>query len=69
MFGVGVALLLARYRFPGRRLLGALIDLSVSVSPIVVGLALVLVYGPYNGWFGKALARTPASRSSSRCPA
>ena len=56
MFGVGVALLLTRYRFPGRRLLGALTDLSISVSPIVVGLALVLVYGPYNGWFGKGLA-------------
>ena len=29
---------------------------AVSVSPIVVGLALVLVYGPLNGWFGKGLA-------------
>ena len=45
VFGVGVALLLTRYRFRGRRLLGALTDLSISVSPIVVGLALVLVYG------------------------
>ena len=41
---------------PGRRLLGPLIDLPVSVSPIVVGLALVLVYGPLSGWFGKGLA-------------
>lgn len=56
LFGVGAALLISRYRFPGRRLLGALTDLSVSVSPIVVGLALILVYGPYNGFFGKALA-------------
>jgi sulfate transport system permease protein len=55
VFGVGVALLLARYRFPGKRLLSALIDLSMSVSPIVVGLALILVYGPINGWFGKGL--------------
>ena len=55
VFGVAVAILLARYRFPGKRLLSALIDLSISVSPIVVGLALVLVYGPYNGWFGKPL--------------
>jgi sulfate transport system permease protein len=55
VFGIGVALLLARYRFPGKRWLSALIDLSISVSPIVVGLALVLVYGPYNGWFGKSL--------------
>lgn len=51
VFGVAVAILLARYRFPGRRLLSALIDLPVAVSPIVVGLALVLVFGP-NGWFG-----------------
>lgn len=55
VFGVGVAVLLARYRFPGKRLLSALIDLSMSVSPIVVGLALVLVYGPTDGWFGKGL--------------
>lgn len=57
VFGVGVALLITRYRFWGRRLLGPLTDLSVSVSPIVVGLALVLVYGPLNGWFGKGLAQ------------
>lgn len=56
VFGVGVALLITRYRFWGRRLLGPLTDLSVSVSPIVVGLALVLVYGPLNGWFGTGLA-------------
>ncbi len=56
VFGVGTALLISRYRFPGRRLLGSLTDLSVAVSPIVVGLALVLVYGPFNGFFGKPLA-------------
>lgn len=56
VFGVGLAILLTRYRFRGRRLLGALADLPISVSPIVVGLALVLVYGPYSGWFGKGLA-------------
>lgn len=55
VFGVGLALLITRYRFPGRRLLGGLADLPLSVSPIVVGLALVLVYGPYDGWFGKGL--------------
>lgn len=54
VFGVAVAILLARYRFPGRRLLSAFIDLPVAVSPIVVGLALVLVYGP-TGWFGPFL--------------
>jgi sulfate transport system permease protein len=56
VFGVGIALLVTRYRFPGRRLIGSLTDLSVSVSPIVVGLALVLVYGPYSGLLGKPLA-------------
>lgn len=55
VFGVGVALLLTRYRFPGRRMLGALSDLPLSVSPIVVGLALVLVYGPLDSWFGTGL--------------
>jgi len=57
VFGVGVALLLTRHRFPGRRVLDMLIDLPVSVSPIVVGLALILVYGPESGWFGKGLDR------------
>jgi sulfate/thiosulfate transport system permease protein len=56
VFGVAAALLLARYRFPGRRLLSAFIDLPVAVSPIVVGLALVLVFGP-TGWFGPFLER------------
>ena len=51
VFGVAVALLLARYRFLGKRLLDALIDLPVAISPIVAGLALVLVYGT-GGWFG-----------------
>jgi sulfate transport system permease protein len=56
VFGVGVAVLLARYRFWGRRLLSAFVDLPVSVSPIVVGLALVLVFGP-TGWFGPFVER------------
>lgn len=55
VFGVGVALLLTRYRFPGRRLLSAFIDLPVSVSPVIAGLALILVYGS-NGWFGHLLS-------------
>ena len=56
VFGLGVALLLARYRFAGRRLFNLLLDIPVSVSPIVVGLALVLVYGPTQGWFGPPLS-------------
>jgi sulfate transport system permease protein len=54
-FGVVAALMLARHRFPGARLLDAAIDLPVAVSPVVVGLALVLVYGR-NGWWGGWLA-------------
>src|SRR3954469_14122041 len=48
-FGVVTALALARGRFPGKWLLDALIDLPFAVSPAVIGLALVLVYGR-NGW-------------------
>lgn len=55
VFGVGMSLLLVRYEFPGKRALSALIDLPLSVSPIVVGLALVLVYGGRDGWFGPTL--------------
>jgi len=47
IFGVGVAILLVRHRFPGRKLLSVLIDLPIAVSPVVVGLALVLVYGKF----------------------
>ncbi len=55
VFGVGISLLLVRYEFPGRRLLSAFVNLPLSVSPIVVGLSLVLVYGGRNGWFGPTL--------------
>ena len=55
IFGVGVSLLLVRYDFPGRGILSALIDLPLSVSPIVVGLALLLAYGGNNGLLGPTL--------------
>jgi sulfate transport system permease protein len=45
IFGVGIAILLVRHRFPGRRVLNAVVDLPLAVSPVVVGLALILVYG------------------------
>jgi sulfate transport system permease protein len=54
VFGVGIALLLARHRFPGRRLLNAVVDLPMAVSPVVVGVALILVYGR-TGWLGRTL--------------
>ncbi len=53
IFGVAAAVLLVRHRFPGRRILDALIDLPLAVSPVVVGLALILVYGNHTavgGW-------------------
>ena len=55
IFGVGMSLLLVRYRFRGQRALNAVLDLPLSVSPIVVGLALILVYGGRDGWFGPTL--------------
>lgn len=54
VFGVGMALVLVRSKLPGRTWLGALIDIPFAVSPVVVGLALTLVYGQ-NGWFGGVL--------------
>lgn len=55
VFGVGISLLIVRYQFPGRRVLSVLVDLPMSVSPVVVGLALVLAYSTGKGWFGEAL--------------
>ena len=52
IFGVGCALLLVRSKARGRAILDALIDLPFVVSPVIVGLALVLVYGE-TGWFGR----------------
>jgi sulfate/thiosulfate transport system permease protein len=54
-FGIGMALLLERGRFRGKALLGMLIDLPFAISPVVVGLSLVLVYGKA-GWLGDWLA-------------
>jgi sulfate transport system permease protein len=53
VFGVGAALLIVRHEFRGKRVLNALIDLPLAVSPVVVGLALILIYGrfePVGGW-------------------
>jgi sulfate/thiosulfate transport system permease protein len=51
IFGVGAALVIVRGKTRGRKLLDALIDLPFVVSPVIVGLALILVYGK-GGWFG-----------------
>ena len=52
IFGVACALVLVRGRARGRAILDSLIDLPFVVSPVIVGLALILVYGQ-TGWFGK----------------
>jgi sulfate transport system permease protein len=51
IFGLCAAWIIARNRFPGRAFLLSLIDLPFSVSPVVAGLMIVLLYGR-NGWFG-----------------
>lgn len=51
VFGVGTALALVRGRFRGRGLLQAVVDLPFAVSPVVVGVALILLWG-VGGWFG-----------------
>jgi len=51
LFGIGTALILVRRRGRLAAILDALIDLPFLVSPIIVGLALTLVYG-IHGWFG-----------------
>lgn len=50
VFGVVVALVLTRDRFPGKRVLSALVDLPLAVSPVIVGLMCVLLFG-LGGWF------------------
>jgi sulfate transport system permease protein len=52
VFGIACALVLVRQKFRGKAILNALIDLPFAVSPIVIGLSLVLVYGSVDGWFG-----------------
>ena len=54
IFGLCAAWAIARHKFPGRTLLLSLIDLPFSVSPVVAGLMIVLLYGR-NGWFGPLL--------------
>lgn len=51
VFGVLCAIMIARHNFRGKGLLNAVIDLPLSVSPVVIGLALIIVYGR-RGWFG-----------------
>lgn len=54
IFGVLCALMLVRQKFHGKAFVNSLIDLPFAVSPVVIGLALFLVYG-IDGIFGKPL--------------
>ena len=54
VFGICAALSLANKNFPGRSLLISIIDLPFSISPVVAGLMLVLLFGN-RGWFGPLL--------------
>ena len=55
IFGLLVAWVLVRYRFPGKRILDAAIDLPIALPTAVAGIALAVIYAP-NGWVGGALA-------------
>lgn len=55
VFGLVVAWTLARYNFPGRRLLDAFVDLPFALPTAVAGISLAALYAP-NGWFGAPLA-------------
>jgi sulfate transport system permease protein len=55
VFGVLVAWVLVRYRFPGKRLLDSLVDLPFALPTAVAGIALTALYAE-NGWIGSQLA-------------
>ncbi len=54
VFGLIVAWVLVRYRFPGKRLIDALVDLPFALPTAVAGIALTALYAP-NGWIGSRL--------------
>lgn len=54
-YGLGLAWVLVRYEFPGRRLLDALVDVPFALPTAVAGLALTTLFAK-NGWFGAPLA-------------
>jgi sulfate/thiosulfate transport system permease protein len=53
-FGLIVAWVLVRYRFPGKKLIDALVDLPFALPTAVAGIALTAIYAP-NGWIGSLL--------------
>jgi sulfate/thiosulfate transport system permease protein len=56
VFGIVCALAIVRRRFPGKGIVNAFVDLPLALSPVVVGLALFVLYGR-GGWFGDWLQR------------
>lgn len=56
IFGIACAIVLVRHKFRGKAFLNSLIDLPFAISPVVVGLALILVYNSRDGWLGPTLA-------------
>ncbi|KMO34795.1 sulfate/thiosulfate transporter subunit [Methylobacterium variabile] len=54
VFGLLIAWVLTRYRFPGRRIIDALVDLPFALPTAVAGIALASLYAP-NGWIGEPL--------------
>lgn len=54
VFGLALAWVLARYRFPGRRIVDAMVDLPFALPTAVAGIALTALYAP-NGFFGAML--------------
>lgn len=60
VFGFIVAWTLVRYRFPGRNLLDAMVDLPFALPTAVAGIALTSLYAP-NGWIGQFLNGNPVT--------
>ncbi|MBD9650979.1 sulfate ABC transporter permease subunit CysT [Ensifer sp. ENS09] len=54
VFGVILAWVLVRYRFPGKRVIDAMVDLPFALPTAVAGIALTTLYAP-NGWIGQFL--------------
>jgi len=55
VFGIIIAIMLVRHNVPGKSLINAVLALPFALSPVVVGLCLILAYGQ-SGWFGADLA-------------
>ena len=63
VFGLMVAWVLVRYRFPGRRVLDAIVDLPFALPTAVAGIALLAIFAP-TGWIGQYFAAVGIDRKS-----